>query len=301
MDTIINTDKNIFGSSTFKWAITPESLFTYQTLFTSLLTGKLDASISERQPQANINFIFDSSNNQIHPTDSTEIPEGSVAVVRIVGSMFRYGNYYYWGADEITRILRYFDAHPNVIGIVLKIDTGGGQVAAVAPYKEFFLNKTKPVVGLYETCGSAGLWTGSFTDFAFAENNISAMMGSVGVMANFRSFIKYYEDLGIIDHNIKSNYSEDKNDGFDLAMKGDYTKIKAEHLDPLALKFQDDLKNNLPSLKADTPGLLTGKMFYAEDSLKYGLIDGIGTMATAIDKVRELAELQMQVSNFMNN
>ena len=69
--------------------------------------------------------------------------------------------------------------------------------------------------------------------------------------------------------------------------------MQSEILSPLAIQFQNHVKQSRQKkLKAETPGLLSGKMFFAEDALKAGLIDGIGNMQQAIQKALDLAEVQ---------
>jgi len=82
-----------------------------------------------------------------------------------------------------------------------------------------------------------------------------------------------------------------------LALEGKFDLIRDEHLDPLALKFQSDLKTNLPKLDLNVKGILTGKMFYADDALKAGFINAIGTEIQAIEKIKELAAVQSFINN----
>lgn len=275
------------------WAISPNAYYEYMPLFANIIANGTQSS--EREVDANISYVLNEDGEKINQQDLDMAPN-SIGVVHLVGPMIKYGNWWFWGADEIVRMLKHFDASPNIIGTILKIDSGGGSVKAVPPFMDFFSNKKKPVVSIADTSASAALWVQSGTDYRMAENNITAQFGSVGVMANFMTFQKYLKDLGIKEHTIYSNYSDDKNKAFDLAMEGKYDLIKTEHLDPLALKFQEDIKTNLPNLDLNVPGIITGKMFYAEDALKHNIIQEIGTEKRAVEKVKELAA----VHTFMN-
>lgn len=292
----MKVDNNLLSIFDSMWAISPAAYHEYLPLFANILANSAtEARDSEKDLSAAIQYTITEEGEKIGRSQQT--PPGSIGVVSIIGPMFKYGNWWFWGADELVAMLEAFDANPNIIGTILKIDTGGGSVKAVAPFMDFFKRKTKPVVSLADTSASAGLWVQSGTDYSFAENNITAQFGSVGVMAHLMSYKEWYKSLGIEEHIINSTYSEDKNKSFELALKGKYEAIREEHLDPLAIKFQNDLKTNLPKLDLNVPGIITGKMFYAEAALEHGLIDAIGNEQQAIKKVKELAAVQSFINN----
>ena len=276
------------------WAISPEAYHVYMPMFANIIANGTQAVT--REIDASINYILDEDGQKVSSRDVVT-PPNSIGVVNLIGPMIRYGNYWFWGADELVAMLQRFDRDPNIIGTILKIDTGGGSTKAVAPYRDFLKTKKKPVVSLADTSASSGLWVQSATDYRMASNNITAQFGSIGVMAHFLTYQKYLADLGIKEHTVYSDFSEDKNKAFELAMEGKYELIKKEHLNPLALKFQDDIKSDLPKLDLNVEGILTGKMFYAEDALEHGFIQEIGNEQLAVERLKELAA----VHTFMNN
>ena len=224
-----------------------------------------------------------------------EVPQGSVGIVRCIGSMSKYGGWFNWGTDELIKMMKDFDKDPNIIGQVWHDDSGGGTVSSVPPYLDFLKHKTKPVVSLLDTCGSASYYKNCGTDFMMAENNTSAMFGSIGVMISFYDYKKMLKDMGIVEHIIEADQSNNKNQAFKLAMEGKYDLIKSEYLNPLALGFQNDVRAARPKLK-EAEGVLTGKMFYADEALRLGMIDGIGNMEAAIDQVKFLASARSFIS-----
>lgn len=292
----MKVDNNLLSIFDSMWAISPAAYHEYLPLFANILANSaIEGRDLEKELSASIRYTLNESGEKNSNTAQT--PPGSIGVVHLIGPMIKYGNWWFWGADELVQMLEEFDANPNIIGTLLKVDSGGGSVKAVAPYLDFFTRKTKPVVSLSDTCASAALWVASGTDSNMAENNITAQFGSIGVMAHLMSYKKWYESLGIEEHIINSTYSEDKNKAFEEALKGEYEKIREEHLDPLAIKFQNDIKANIPNLDLNVPGIITGKMFYAEKALEHGLIDGIGNEHQAIEKIKELAAVQSFINN----
>lgn len=225
-----------------------------------------------------------------------ETPEGSIGIVSIMGSMIKYGNLCAWGADELVGFAKNFDTDENIIGQIWCMDSGGGSVASVAPYIDFLKTKSKPVVTLSDMSASANYYIASSTDYIMAENNISSTFGSIGVMVEFADFKKHLEAKGITVHTVYADQSEHKNSAFEKALQGDYKAIKEEMLNPLAVKFQNHVKRNRQALKGDAEGVLTGKMFYAEEAQSLGLIDGIGNLDAAIDYVKFLASARSFIS-----
>ena len=120
-------------------------------------------------------------------------------------------------------------------------------------------------------------------------------------MMSFPDYAKYYESAGIKMHTIYSNLSDYKNAPFEAAKKGDYASIRDEELDPLARDFQANVRKNRGNcLMLETEGLLRGRMFYAEDALKVGLIDSIGTQDYAVKRSREISS-EMTIYNYINS
>lgn len=216
-----------------------------------------------------------------------------IAIIPLHGSMIKYGTACAYGADEIAAAIDDAANDSQVTGLVLDIDSGGGAVDAIAPLVDAIQRAQgmgKPVVASCDLCASAAYYVACHCDEIMANNTISAEFGSIGVMMSFPDYAKYYEKEGIKVHTIYSNLSEYKNQPFELAKEGKYELIKAEQLDPLARKFQNAVKTRREGkLDEKVEGILSGKVFFAEDALKNGLIDSIGSEQKAIDRCRELA------------
>jgi len=275
------------------WMIEPQTALSHLPDVASFLNGKDLSTVEKRDAEASHSFI---TPDGLETRKDSEVVSGSIMVVNIQGTMIKYGGLCSWGADELVAKLQAAEKDNRIIGSILRIDSGGGSVNAIGLFMDFFKTKTKPVVSLCDMAASAAYYTASGSDHIMAENNISSEFGSIGVMCQFADFSEYYEKEGIKIHTIYSNLSQNKNEEFHKALRGEYELIKAESLDPLARKFQNDVKENRGNLKLEEPGILNGKMFYAERALELGLIDSIGNMQAAIEKVKELSG-----SNFNNN
>ncbi|WP_337626285.1 S49 family peptidase [Phocaeicola sp.] len=231
-----------------------------------------------------------------------DAPEGSTAVIPLRGTMLKYGTMCSYGTTEIASVIREAAASNNISSIVLDIDSGGGSVDAIAPLADAIRqaqSARKAVVASCSLCASAAYYVASYCNEILADNDIDAEFGSIGVMMSFADYAKYYENEGIKVHTIYSNLSDYKNAPFEAAKKGEYAKIRDEELDPLARDFQENVKRNRGArLKADTEGVLRGRMFYARDAVGTGLADAVGTLAQAAERSRELSA-QMCIDDYL--
>lgn len=217
----------------------------------------------------------------------------AVAVIPLRGTMMKYGTMCSYGADEIAEAIDGAAADPKVEGVVLAVDSGGGAVDAVAPLIDAIgrsQRQGKPVVALCDLCASAAYYVACHCDEVLADNTISAEFGSIGVMMQFADYAKYYEKEGIQVHTIYSSLSDYKNAPFEAARRGEYAKIREEELDPVARTFQQAVKRQRGDrLDTTVEGILSGRMFFARDAVKHGLIDGIGSLEKAVADVHRLA------------
>lgn len=275
------------------WAISPEALNVFGPLAYQIVTGTNELTTENMKPESCLAF-YDSNLSRIKPDKDGfhEIPEGSIAVVDMIGVLVKYGDWCTYGAEDIVLALEIADNHPNIIGTILKIDGPGGSVSSVGPFVEFGKNKKKPIVGLYDQACSAHLWTMlAVCDHVMADNNISSQIGSIGVVLSWVDNKKYLEGLGYEFHEVYPEESKHKNEAVRLAMEGKYDMIKNEMLSPMAIQFQNYVKSKRPNLKTNVSGVLTGKTFFAEEALELGFIDSIGSMKAAREMITILSEM----------
>lgn len=273
-----------------KWFIRLQDVEASGLILQQVLDGSnsktAEGKLSDREPLKLQMTQMASSNKQ------SEFPENAVAIIPLHGTMMKYGTYCAYGTVEIADLIREAADNPKVAGILLDVDSGGGAVDAIAPIidaLEYNRSMGKTSVAHCDLAASAAYYAALGCDEIVANNTISAEFGSIGVMMSFPDYAKYYENAGIKVHTIYSNLSDYKNAPFEAAKKGEYDKIKAEELDPLARKFQDAVKSKRgDKLKLDTEGILSGRMFYGNDALACGLIDSIGNRDFAVSRVRSI-------------
>lgn len=190
---------------------------------------------------------------------------GSTAILPVKGTLLKYGTWCSYGTTDLAKLIMSAADHANISSIVLDIDSGGGAVDAVAPMLEairYAKSKKKPVVASVDLAASAAYWVASETDYIVADNNISSMTGSIGVMMQLNDYREALTKAGVKKHLIYSTYSEHKHEGHAEALDGDYEILQKNFLDPMAKAFQDAVKKNRGAkLNTSAEGILTGRTF----------------------------------------
>ncbi len=273
-----------------EWLLDAHSILSYAPILSKILAGE---EVIFENSQASILTIQDSKGRFV-PKDEDgyfeEIPKGSVAHVYMIGPVIKRGDICTYGADEIVSALRFANLHENIKGIIFHIDGPGGSVAAIGPFLQFAKEKRKPVIGLIDSAYSLHYWTAvAVCDRIYADNDVSAGVGSVGVVLSFVDTRPVMEERGYKFHDIYPEESKHKNEAFNLAREGKYDQIKEEMLAPTARKFQAAVKSGRPGL-IEVTGVLTGKTFRVDEGLKYKMLDGVKSIEECIQMIDLVAE-----------
>ncbi len=237
------------------------------------------------------------------------LPEGTVAIIPVKGPIMREDGWSSYGTESKTKFLKAIYDIPNIKGVVLDINSGGGEVDGTMTFANAIKNRNKPVVALVNSiAASAAYWIAQNSD-TILMNDSTAQVGSIGVMMTFIDDQKYWEDMGIKWVDIIADKSQDKNKGYFDALKGKYQTIKNESLNPLREMFAQaviDARGTKIDLEAEN--VLSGKMYFAsatpsgnKSAIQVGLADGIGDMEAAINQVLKLAETAKYVRQTSNN
>lgn len=226
-------------------------------------------------------------------------PENSIAVIPIIGSMFKYGSWswdgYIPGMDDQANLLRLADTSDNIIGSILYFNTAGGTTQSIIQLEDALRNRTKPCIAFIDgMCCSGGIYAASFCDKIIAANRMCEI-GSIGTQLVFYGYDGMFEKMGIQKITVRPDESKYKNTEFDEAKNGDDSRLKNESLKPFAIHFQNIIKENRPNLNASVEGILEGKIFYAYDSLEYGLVDAIANFAETVAILRDTYEMNQSI------
>ncbi len=271
------------------WAIELGALPFWAATANNILAGQALGFSLDKAPLVT---VLDKQDRFVPPTkNGQEVPEGSVAVVNVEGILMPKGDICIDGAEDIVNALSAIDRNPNFDATVVYWNGPGGAVSSIPPFVQFGLQKTKPIVSIYEqACSAHAFAMYPISDYIYAANDISATIGSHGVVYSMKDNSEFLKQQGLKVIEIYPDESEDKNLALRLALKGEFEMIKQEMLSPMAQRAQKIVTDFRPNVKQDVPGVLTGKTFFAPQAIENGLADAIGTKADAVRMARILSE-----------
>lgn len=181
-------------------------------------------------------------------------------------------------------------------GVIIRLDTPGGDVASSdILYNEIqkFKEKTGlPVVGLMMgIAASGGYYVASACDSIIAHP--STITGSIGVISIYPSLEGLLAKLGIQVNVVKSGEMKDSGSAF-RNLTPEEKKVFKEIIDELYKNFLDVVyKNRKDFLSLEELRVLAdGRIYTAQQALKFKLLDEIGYFDHALEKVLSLARLK---------
>jgi protease-4 len=218
--------------------------------------------------------------------------EGMISSLAAQGPLSREG-------DVLSRVyyrLERAAADPLVKGVILRLETPGGEVTASdILYHEIlrFKEKTgRPVVGLMMSlAASGGYYIASACDSVIAHP--STLTGSIGVISIFPSVETLFDKIGVKMTIIKSGGMKDSGSPF-RAMTEEEKKSFQGIIDEYYEDFLNAvLKGRKGRLTSDElRPIADGRVYTAKQALKLKLIDDIGYFDNALQKTLFLASLK---------
>jgi ClpP class serine protease len=233
-----------------------------------------------------------------HNTD--RFPYNSIVMIDMIGPVLKYGDYCSYGSVEHTATINRFANAKNIAGIIINIDSPGGQAAGTASLANAIRQaaKLKPVIGIVQDgiAASAAMWVLSACQESYVTEDTDAV-GSIGAYNTLYDFSGWFEKEGIKEISVYAPQSVDKNKDYRDAIKGD-TSLIEEDLEFLVNDFVSDVKTFRGArLKAGKEDPFTGKMYNAAQAVKLGLIDGIKSLDQVVKRTRQLIDLRTQNKN----
>ena len=294
----LNNLNNLHSLVGGRWFIDESYGHTLLPSLYSILSGKMPTS--NKEDLNSEEFIIQGSASVSAQTFNNQTnTEGYVLVVSLKNPIFKYNqNCGPSGTKSKQKIMTQYESDPNCKGVVLDIDSGGGQVSGTPEFHDFIKNYSKPVVSYTDglMC-SAAYYIGSAASHIVANKRADSI-GSIGTMISFVDMTGFYEKKGAKVITEYATKSTKKNKDFEDLLKGDSKGYIKNVLDPITETFHEDMTSVRSNLDES---VLSGGVYNAEDSLSNGLIDEVGTLETAIDKVFELSKTNPNNSNNTNS
>jgi len=218
----------------------------------------------------------------------------NVAIITIAGTLTKNSQFCGpAGMKTIGQWIQDADNDSNVSGILLVIDSPGGTVNGTEELGNIIKDTKKPIIAFVDDlAASAAYWLASQCDEIIA-NNSTAQVGSIGVLTSFVDAQPALEREGYVFHTVTAPQSTDKVKTWNQLRASDYEEYKENVLRPLADKFITAVKAGRGDIDEK---YFTANIYFAKDVIG-SLVDSIGTLQSAIDRVVELSAENSNSSN----
>lgn len=230
-------------------------------------------------------FLFINPDGTRGLTEAEQTPEaGAVAIFQLTGTMMLDGAGSSYGTRSLANAIIYAASLTNIEGILLKVNTGGGQVLAAQNLFNAIEQVQIPVVVHADVMASGGIW-GTLPAAEIIAAGEESIIGSIGVYMSFNA--KKLEKIKNNWRDIYAAQSPQKNSDFRRLLEGDES-ILQNRMNETAVRFQNLVRRYRPALDASplADDTLEGGIFKATEAKERGLIDGIGNEAYALRRLR---------------
>ena len=216
------------------------------------------------------------------------ISQPHVAVVRMDGELVA-GNVYgggYVGSENVGAKLRDAATDPDVLAIVLRVNSPGGSPSAAQEIIRDmeYAKQFKPlVISMGDMATSAAYAVSVHGDRLYA--NPDTITANVGTIWRYYDLSEVYESEGTSVVVVKSGEAKD--------VGADYRPVSDEELVYLQKMIDDSsdllLEDVMAMRGVDRSIIEDARVIRGEDAIELGLIDELGNLYDAIDGARDLA------------
>jgi protease-4 len=274
---------NTYSLLNSTWMITSNGASSMMPQLLSLIKGN---SIKEVEAQLPVVYM------EMDGEELTDLPEMNstsqyINVLSIKTPLFKYDQMCGpSGTRSMTRILKEWEANENVVGVILDIDCPGGQVSGLAEFADFLHNYSKPIVAYTDgLMASAAYYVAAACDHIVANPNAD-LIGSIGTMLTYVNLDGIIEAEGGVIKDIYATGSTRKNEEHRAMKEGSDALLIKNILDPARDKFVADVNLYRPGIDAS---VFEGAVYAPADALALNLVNELGTLQTAFDKVIALS------------
>lgn len=211
-----------------------------------------------------------------------------VVVVDFIQPVVKFDVWPYWlGTKSYTKILDQLKNDDSVAGVVLNIDSGGGQVYGTPEFYDYIKNYSKPIVAYTDGYLCSGAYYIAAATQKIIANKRADAIGSIGAYATIVDGNGIWEHFGAKVHTIYATKSTEKNSEYrEVIDNSNYEPYIKNQLDPIVETFITDMKEARPNISEEA---FKGGTWTGEQSLEMGLVDANGTIQDAINHVFELS------------
>ncbi|MDE5591893.1 MAG: signal peptide peptidase SppA [Helicobacter sp.] len=198
-------------------------------------------------------------------------------------------------SDNFLREFNELEKNTNIKGILLVIDSPGGGIAPSVEISEAIkrVSAIKPIVAYAQGSMASGSYmAGMWANYIIA--NKGALLGSIGVIFNGVDISELAEKIGIRPQILKAG--EYKEAG---TFMRPWTKLEEQMLDSLIKEqyqmFVQEVSQARGLKLSNQQDYAQGRILSAANALSLGLIDEVGSIYEAQNKLYTLARVQNPV------
>jgi len=261
------------------WAILPERLNVLQEIVARHVSGeKLDAE----EVQMAIHGAKRPANRKA----------GSIAILPLFGIIFPRANLMteVSGATSAELFGKQFDElikDPEVSGIVLDMDSPGGQVMGIEELsrKIYEARGTKPILAIANhSMDSAAYWIGTSADEVVITP--SGEVGSIGVFAAHWDESKALEMEGLKLTLISEGKYKTEGNPFEPLTEEAHAAIQADVKEFYDVFTRDVARNRGKTVDEVQSGFGEGRVVGARQAIKTGMADRVGTLDETVNQLQ---------------
>lgn len=200
------------------------------------------------------------------------IPQPVIGIIEIDGPIDNTSR------EKLVEQIQYAIRKPEIKGVVLAIDSPGGTIndTELVFLELNYLRQKKPVVSMIQGLAASGAYYASMaTDFIFS--NPSAMVGNVGVIGQLPPSPLILEEVySTGPYKIWGSAKDDYVRQIDMMKQSFLEVVKTGRGDKLKISFEN---------------ISRGEIYPANEAMRLGMIDDLGSLSEAIDHIANAARI----------
>lgn len=195
--------------------------------------------------------------------------------------------------EEFKSALDQAHNDPDVAGIVLSVDSPGGEITASDVLYQAVrqVAEDKPVVVFMNSIGASGAYY-TACGASWIMCNPTTFTGSIGVIISTLNYEDLFGKIGLASIVFKSGKFKDM-----LSGSRPITPEESAYVQELVMQSYDRFLGIVATARKQDPqrlydGPADGRILSGDDALKEGLVDQVGYIEESYDKAAELAGVE---------
>ncbi|MCH7661976.1 MAG: signal peptide peptidase SppA [Euryarchaeota archaeon] len=197
--------------------------------------------------------------------------------------------------DDIVEQIEAADEDGNVKGLLVKLNTPGGEVVPSDDIRRAIVEFDGPAIAYTtDVCGSGGYWIASGCDELIARD--ASLVGSIGVIGSRVNATDLAERVGLSYERLAAGAYKDA--GIPLKEMEDNERAYLQGLiDDFYGQFVERVAEGR-ELTEEEVRSTEARVYVGEEALDLGLVDSLGTREDAEDRLRAILDTETEIREF---